>query len=243
MPRRGRSRVFPTPPGPVRVTRRWSSSRSSSMIARRSSSRPIVGVGGAGNRLTEGLGASGASRPGSWVRIAGSSSLSAGVGSRPARRSVSRERRGRRPVPRPGARRGRGPAPIGGASAHAADGPPRAPPARRPAPCAFRRRGQRRSGPLSNGESKLLEPPISPARTTRCEFRKRRAARQLEGRSQLLGGPPAVVRCQSLRPRSARRWQRSRSSSTCSTWRTAVRLRFQPCGSSRSPAPPPTCIL
>ena len=68
-------------------------------------------------------------------------------------------------------------------------------------------------------ELKLLEPAdLRLRKRLEREFRKRRAAPQLEGRPQLIGGPPAVVRARASRPWSARRSQRSRSSSPGSTW-------------------------
>ena len=48
-------------------------------------------------------------------------------------------------------------------------------------------------------ELKLLEPAdLGLRKRLECEFRKRRAAPQLKGRSQLIGGAPAVVRGQGL---------------------------------------------
>ena len=73
-------RVLPVPPGPVRVTSRTSSRRSSAVIAATSSRRPRSGVGGAGSSTRARSGSSGAVREGSCRKIRRSRSWSWGSG-------------------------------------------------------------------------------------------------------------------------------------------------------------------
>ena len=63
------SRVFPEPPGPVRVTSRTPSPRTRASTAAISCSRPTSGVGGTGSSPAVGTASPGVSLPAGWVRV------------------------------------------------------------------------------------------------------------------------------------------------------------------------------